>query len=104
MLPIFSDASTNFWGVRILGGDPWSGSVRNEPHTSPSQSPGWKLLTVRKLGGDTTPGFARLTGHRAANLEFLAVRILGGDSVGSITSRQISEECPKNLSRTHFEW
>jgi hypothetical protein len=104
MLPIFNDASTNFLGVRILGGDPCSGSVRNELRMSPSQSPSWKLLTVRKLGGDATPGFARLTGHRAANLEFFAVRILGGDSVGSITACQISEEYPKSFGRTHFGW
>ena len=103
MLPIFNDASINFLGVRILGGDLfWVGS--DELRMSPSQSPSWKLLTVRKLGGDATPGFARITGHRASNLEFFAVRIVGGDSVGSITSCQISEECPKNLGLTHFEW
>ena len=62
---------------------------------SPSQSPSWKLLTVRKLGGDATLGFARITGHRAGNLEFFAVRIVGGDSAGSITSCQISEECQR---------
>jgi hypothetical protein len=38
------------------------------------------------------------------NGKFFAVRILGGDSVGSITACQISEECPKSFGRTHFGW
>ncbi len=78
MLPISNDISTNFLRVFILGGDHCTRLVQNELRTSPSQDPGWKLLAVRKLGGDAAPGFAQLTGHPAVSLKFFAVRILGG--------------------------
>ena len=103
MLPIFNDASTNFLGVRILGGDPVLGRfATNCARRLPKSE--LKIVDRTQTGWRHYSGVCSAHWSPFPNGKFFAVRILGGDSVGSITACQISEEYPKSFGRTHFGW